>query len=88
MPRATIPYFEIDEFIEKQYPKPVFRRPQRESGTPKTVYDRSTGNFARIGYMVNVSYTRLTGFDNDLQPVYNFFFDTIFVPTNMKQSSL
>lgn len=91
MPRAAIPYFEIDQYIEQQYPAPVFRNARRNrfaSEIPRTVYDRSTGNFARIGYLVFMSYDRLTGFDQNLDPEYESIYERIFVPISVDQTTL
>ena len=91
MARAQIPYFEIDQFIEQRYPTPVFQNARRDRfprEIPRTVYDRSTGNFARIGYLVWMSYERLTGFNENLDPVYDRVYERNFVPISMDQSTL
>ena len=84
MPRARIPYSEIDDYISNKYPSPAFvdaRRTQFQAGAPTTVYDRRTGNFQRIGYLVDVIYELLTGVDSNLNPVYEIVREQIFVPT-------
>ena len=77
MPRATIPYFELDERLEKMYPDPVFRgvyvvRSRFSEGfTPKRVYDRSTGNYAPIGWRCMVNMSAFTGsYDDAMNPVF------------------
>lgn len=77
MPRATIPYFELDRELEKLYPYPVFRNPRvirskfLSGSTPRRVYDRSTGNYAPIGWRCKVDMSRFTGsYDNAMNPMF------------------
>ena len=77
MPRATIPYFDLELKLEKMYPFPVFRRPrirrkdEFKGFTPITVYDRSSGNFKPIGYKCSIEYSRFQGeYDTAMNPVF------------------
>ena len=68
MPRATIDYPALREALFEKYPQPLYRDvtllvPRRDNKikAPTTVYDRSTGNYARIGYKVQVSLEQFVG---------------------------
>lgn len=67
MARAKIPYGELQKALNAKYPWPVHRNvrllEKNEPGgkTPVRVYDRTTGNFAPIGYSVSVTMLRFNG---------------------------
>lgn len=70
MPRATIPYEKLQQLAEKKYPEPLFMDvyvlvPSRtlKVKTPTRVYDRSTGNFAPIGWKVQVEMRQFDGIE-------------------------
>ena len=87
MPRAKIPYDDIERELRTLYPYPLFREIRirtRFKGdrigkvTPTTVYDRTSGNFARIGYKVAIEGLRYNGADIHFEPVYiNFKEDRV-----------
>jgi hypothetical protein len=77
MPRAKIPYDELQDELEKMYPFPVYRNPRirpksvYKGYTPITVYDRSKGNFATIGYRAMIEFSRFQGeYDSVMNPVF------------------
>ena len=83
MPRAKIPYDAIESKMIELYPYPLYRgvgirtvftdRVRRK--TPTTVYDRTTGNFARIGYKVAIEGLIFVGTDQNFEPVYRNFME-------------
>ncbi len=73
MGRATIPYEDIKAKLEAMFPWPTYRtvrlrKPDRYNDikAPTTVYDRSTGNYARAGYKCHVTLERFVGVSEDL----------------------
>ena len=67
MPRAKIDYPALRKALFEKYPQPLYRDvtlrvPHRSNKVkaPITIYDRCQGNYARIGYKVQV---RLEQFD-------------------------
>lgn len=77
MARATIPYDELNEKARELFPKPTYeyvsvQRPNRYNSlkAPTTVYDRSTGNYQKIGYRCLIKRRRLGGFTEDFQPIW------------------
>ena len=81
MPRARIPYDEIIQEIRRLYPYPLFSSVAIRTEftdrvrriTPTRVYDRSTGNFAAIGWKVAIQGLRYTGQDQAFFPTYEEF---------------
>ena len=74
MPRAAIPYDELEKQVKKMVPYPTFRlarfrKPTRQNDVraPQTIYSRVDGKFTVIGYKVSVIVERFTGFSDDLQ---------------------
>jgi len=72
MPRARIPYDELESAIQDKYPFPLYKnvrllRKERYNNvpTPTVVYDRSTGNYAAIGWKVTVSVEQYEGVVED-----------------------
>lgn len=67
MARKTIPYESLQKALNDKYPWPVHRnvfllkKGEPDGKTPVRVYDRSTGNFAPIGYSVTVTMLRFNG---------------------------
>ena len=62
MPRARIPYDELQKAAEEKYPYPAFRyvtvlRRSRYDNVPSptVVYDRSTGNYKKMGFKCQVT---------------------------------
>ena len=77
MPRAKIPYGELALKVTQMYPEPIYRghfivtSEFNQGMTPTRVYDRSTGNYAPIGWMVVLDVSRFQGeYDQNLQPIY------------------
>jgi hypothetical protein len=77
MARATIPYEDLRAKAETLFPYPTYdsvslRKPTRydDYKAPTTVYDRSTGNFQRIGYRCYIRRTRIEGFSEDFRPIW------------------
>ena len=72
MPRATIPYDELQQELDKMFPWPTcrvrLRKPDRYNNlkAPVTVYDRTDGKFQRIGYRCNIFIEMFTGLADDL----------------------
>lgn len=83
MPRARIPYDDIQRRLRTMYPEPCYRTVQLQKGTastPKRVYDRSTGNYAPVGWKVNVAGLVFVGYNpKSTFPVYQNFEDSIVV---------
>ena len=78
MPRATIPYEDIRAQLEYMFPYPTcrvrLRTPSRYNDVkaPVTVYDRSKGNFGKIGYKCQIVLEMFEGLSEDLtQPIWN-----------------
>lgn len=70
MPRAKIPYDELQKLAERKYPEPLFMDvyvivPSRTVRTPSPtrVYDRRTGNFAAIGWNVKIEMRQFDGIE-------------------------
>jgi len=68
MPRAKIDYPALRNELFKKYPMPLYRDvtllvPHRSNRikAPTTIYDRSQGNYARIGYKVQVRLEQFMG---------------------------
>lgn len=73
MPRAKIPYEDLQARLESMFPWPTYRtvrllKPKRDNRikAPTTVYDREGGNFKRIGYRCQVILERYEGQSEDL----------------------
>lgn len=81
MPRARIPYDDIERAIQRNYPYPLYREMRIQTvytdrvrrATPTRVYDRSSGNFAGIGWKVAIQGARYTGQGVDFRPLYENF---------------
>ena len=73
MARAKIPYEELRAKLEQMFPWPTcrvrLRTPNRQNDVkaPVTIYDRSGGNFQRIGYRCQIILSMFTGLDEDLE---------------------
>lgn len=68
MPRAKIDYPALRKALNDKYPMPLYRDvtllvPHRSNQVkaPTTVYDRTQGNYARIGYKVQVRLQQFMG---------------------------
>jgi len=68
MPRATIPYQEINKKLKEMFPPPLFLearviKPSRYNSekAPISVYDRRTGNYKVSGYICKIIYARYDG---------------------------
>lgn len=68
MPRAKIDYPALRSKLLQKYPMPLYRNvdllvPHRSNNikAPTTIYDRSQGNYARIGYKVQVRLEQFMG---------------------------
>ena len=76
MPRAEIPYEDLRAKLETMFPWPTcrvrLRTPNRSNDVkaPVTIYDRSQGNFQRIGYKCEIIISKFTGLDEDLERTY------------------
>ena len=78
MARKTIPYATLQKALNDKYPWPVHRQvyllKKEDAGgsTPVRAYDRTTGNFAPIGYQVTVSMLRFNGrYESSMNPKYD-----------------
>ena len=73
MPRATIPYEDLQAELERMFPWPTcrvrLRRPKRDNNVkaPTTIYDRTGGNFKKIGYRCEIFIEMFTGLSEDLE---------------------
>jgi len=73
MPRATIPYEDLQAVLEDMFPWPTcrvrLRRPNRNNDVkaPTTIYDRTGGNFKRIGYRCEIFIEMFVGLSDDLE---------------------
>ena len=88
MPRARIPYDDIEQAIRDAYPYPLYSSVRIATvftdrvrrATPTRVYDRSTGNFAGIGWRVPIVGLIYQGQDQRFAPIYeNFEEDRVFI---------
>jgi len=77
MPRAKIPYPELEKALRKKYPSPLYanvtlKKPRRDNNirAPTTIYDRSQGNYARIGYRVQVELEQFAGIETSFRAKY------------------
>ena len=77
MARAKIYYEAILEELRMMYQWPVYRSVRIlkatdfQGRTPTRLYDRSTGNYAAIGWDVKVELLAFTGkYRNNLDPIY------------------
>ena len=68
MPRARIPYAELEYAANLKYPSPLFRntrilRKDRYNNVkaPTVVYDRSTGNYKAIGWKITILTEQFSG---------------------------
>ena len=72
MPRAKIPYEELQDEIRRRYQPPAFRFPMvrtNRADSPTRIYDRRTGNYAPIGWRVKIDYQQFFGFpDAKVEP--------------------
>ena len=71
MPRAKIPYQEIEKKVREMYPEPIYRKvylkkPHRSNNVkaPISVYDRRSGNYKVSGYICEVKYEIFQGLDS------------------------
>lgn len=78
MARAKIDYEEILKALQKIYPWPVYRSVRilkasdYQGRTPTRIYDRSTGNYAGIGWDLKVEMLTFQGkYQMNMEPVYN-----------------
>jgi len=92
MPRARIPYEELEAAAREKYPYPVFKDVQvlrrsryNDIKAPTVVYDRSTGNYAKMGFKCQITakmfegmeasevswlgYSRQRGFEVSYKPI-------------------
>ncbi len=67
----------MEEYVRDQFRFPLYgqvrlNKPERYGGgyTPTRIYDRSTGNYAPYGWLIEISYNRFTGEFDLLAPVY------------------
>ena len=72
MPRARIPYDNLDLAAITKYPYPMFKnvrieRKERYNNipSPTVVYDRSSGNYQRIGFKCTVTLEQFDGLEKD-----------------------
>ena len=86
MGRATIPYDDLTAKVRQMFPAPGFknvriRKPDRYNDlkAPTTIYDRSGGNYARIGYKVSIRYDVFLFISEDLQAIYETRRSTVLV---------
>ncbi len=88
MPRAKIPFDDIEFAIEQEYPYPLYSEMRIATvftdrvrrATPTRVYDRSTGNFAGIGWKVEIQGRIYRGQDVNFRPIYeNFRTERVFL---------
>lgn len=70
MPRVRIPYDALIDAARKKYPYPVFRnvtveRRDRYNNipSPTVVYDRSGGNYAKMGFLCTVVLEEFDGLE-------------------------
>ena len=82
MPRAKIPYEELERKAKRKYPAPAFNDVRLYPDTPIRVYDRSTGNYAPIGWKVRVFFRQFTEFSSSLRPIYENKSETIVIFTD------
>ena len=71
MPRAKIPYQELEKKVRKMFPFPIYRdvflrKPRRDNNVkaPISVYDRRSGNYKVSGYICQISYEIFQGLDD------------------------
>ena len=71
MARSRIPYTDLEEKLKEMFQAPSFvnvelKRPTRQNdiSAPTTLYDRSTGNYRRWGYMCDIRYAIFMGFSS------------------------
>lgn len=71
MARSRIPYTRLEEELKEKLKAPSFvnvelLRPTRTNNikAPTTIYDRSTGNYARWGYLCDIRYAIFMGFSS------------------------
>jgi len=73
MPRAQIPYEDIRAELERMFPWPTcrvrLRVPKRGNNVkaPITIYDRTRGNYQRVGYSCEIFIEMFTGLSDDLE---------------------
>jgi len=72
MARSKIPYSDLENVLTKLYTSPNYvrvylQRPSRQNNikAPMTLYDRSSGNYGRWGYLCDIEYEIFTGFKPD-----------------------
>ena len=82
MPRAKIPYEQLEKLARSKYRSPAFLQPRLDGNTPSRVYDRSTGNYAPIGWKVRVLFQQFAGFSSSLRPIYENKSETIVLFTD------
>ena len=87
MARAAIPWRKIEASAKKMFVQPIYEsywveKPTRynELKAPTTVYDRTSGNYAVIGYNVMVVRDQFTGFSKGrLFPQYKRIRNVVFI---------
>jgi hypothetical protein len=72
MAKAAVPYDALQIALEQIFPEPIFQnvrvvKPRRDNRVkaPTAIYDRSTGNFQKIGYKCLIRGTMVTGIDRN-----------------------
>lgn len=94
MARSRIPYTDLETELKKMLKAPIYvrvklLRPDRYNDlkAPPTIYDRSTGNYARIGYYCDVAYDEFVGFGENFegrfQSIYKSQEDKMFIPYSL-----
>ena len=84
MARTRIPYEEIEFALKQMLEAPIYvrvtlLRPSRYNDlkAPTTLYDRSTGNYARFGYYCDVRYDVFQGFGEDFEGKIRSIYRTV-----------
>lgn len=74
MARSKIPYASLEAELQRMLTNPTYirvrlLRPTRynEIKAPTTMYDRTTGNYAKYGYLCDVQYDVFKGFMEDFE---------------------
>ena len=84
MARSRIPYTDLETELKAMYSSPIYarvklNRPDRYNNlkAPITIYDRTTGNYARYGYLCNVSYQVFQGFEEDYEGKFRSIYEMV-----------
>ena len=83
LPRAKIPYDELDRFVKDTYKFPAFKwvgiKNNHLYHTPKRIYHRKDGKYVPYGWKVYITGFMFTGIDSEMEAQYEYFFSTIVV---------